>query len=54
MECPVDEMDGEQTWPTEEEIEEAEIAAKSVKRVPKGWPTFLSRILQIYNFNRSY
>lgn len=29
-------MDGEQTWPTEEEMAEAEEHIKRVKRVPAG------------------
>ena len=36
MECEVDEMDAEQTWPTEQDFEEAEEAKKQAKRVPKG------------------
>ena len=33
--CP-DPMEGEQTWPTDEELAEAERQRKVVKRVPKG------------------
>lgn len=29
-------MDAEQTWPTEEEIAEAEVKTKKVKRIPAG------------------
>ena len=36
MECEVDEMDAEQTWPTEQDFAEAEDAKKLAKRVPKG------------------
>ena len=36
MECEVDEMDAEQTWPTEQDFAEAEEAKKLAKRVPKG------------------
>ena len=36
MECEVNEMDAEQTWPTEEDYEQAEEAKKHTKRVPKG------------------
>eukprot|EP00116_Pleurobrachia_bachei_P006302 sb/3466564/ len=39
MECPIDEMDGEQTWPTEEELMEAENEKKSSRKVPKGTPS---------------
>ncbi|KAL4710553.1 hypothetical protein ACJJTC_008955 [Scirpophaga incertulas] len=37
-----DPMDAEQTWPTEEEIEEAnlESSKKVVKKVPKGWSDY--------------
>lgn len=36
-ENPIDEMDAEQTFPTAEELEEAEKQAKTIKKkVPKG------------------
>ena len=35
-----DPMEGEQTWPTEEELEEAEKKSKLVKRVPKGTSSY--------------
>jgi len=36
MECEINEMDAEQTWPTELDFAEAEEAKKLTKRVPKG------------------
>lgn len=36
-----DPMDAEQTWPTEEEIEQANIETKKkIKKVPKGWSDY--------------
>uniref|UniRef100_A0A8C5MWA9 Pre-rRNA-processing protein TSR1 homolog n=1 Tax=Leptobrachium leishanense TaxID=445787 RepID=A0A8C5MWA9_9ANUR len=35
-----DPMEGEQTWPTEDELKEAEANIKAVKKVPKGTSTY--------------
>ncbi|CAK1552832.1 unnamed protein product [Leptosia nina] len=35
-----DPMDAEQTWPTEEEIAEANNETRKVKKVPKGWSDY--------------
>jgi len=36
IENEVDCMEGEQTWPTEEELQDAEVGTKKVRKVPKG------------------
>lgn len=52
-----DPMDGEQTWPTEEEMADAEEHIKRVKRVPAGMSDYQAAWIPDCDagiFNKSY